>query len=160
MRKSKLPKAHDILFSEIQFSPVWHALLALLVTSSLGIAYGSAVSIVWGWSLGIGLSCIALFWWYKKSVKIQISSESFRVGNFKIENRFVGDVEHLDAAEFLMRIRSGAHRNDVFVLRNYANGGVVLEIKDSRDPFCHWVISSKHPSKLANVINAKVRSHA
>lgn len=152
MQNSDSTKSSTVIFSEVQYLPIWHAVLALLVTSSLGVAYGSAVSVVWGWMLGSVMSAIAIWLWFQKRIKIEITSKFLKVGKFTIEKEFIGQVLVLDQNDFLSRIRSGAHRNDVFVLRNYSNGGMAIEIKDSRDPFCHWVVSSKHPSKLAKAM--------
>jgi hypothetical protein len=158
MQISKTSAISSVNYSEIQFPPMWHAFLALLVTSSLGIAYGSAVSKFWGWLLGVGLSSLALLWWYRQSVRIFISNNNVQVGKFKIDKAFIGQAVSLDENEFLNRIRSGAHRQDVLIIRNYSVGGVVIEIDDPSDPFCHWVISSKHPSKLATALESRSES--
>ncbi|MEY3696647.1 MAG: hypothetical protein RJA41_297 [Actinomycetota bacterium] len=155
MQTSRTSAQTNFSYSEIQFQPIWHALLALLVTSSLAIAYGSAVSIFWGWLIGVCFSLLAILWWYSKSVRILVFADEVQVGKFLIAKEFIGQVDSLDAGEFLDRIRSGAHRQDVFVIRNYSAGGVVIEIKDPQDPFCHWVISSKRPSKLAAALETR-----
>jgi|688.fasta_scaffold670534_2 hypothetical protein len=152
MRISKSQPAHKIHYSEFQFPPLWHALLALLVTSSLGIAYASAVSTIWGWLLGLLLSALAFWWWFAKGVQILVTDVNLQIGKLIIEKKYIGAVSALPAEEFLQRIRGGAHRQDVFVLRNVNFGGVEIEIKDERDPFCHWVVTSKHPSRLATTI--------
>ncbi len=152
MRNLKTNSPDQLFYSEIQFPPIWQALLGLLVTSSLGIAYGSAVSSAWGWALGLALSAIALFWWFSKSIRISVSSGFLQIGKMKIEHEFIGKVNSFDQAPFLQRIRGEAHRQDVFILRNLSLGGVEIEIEDSRDPFCHWVVSSKHPSRLTSTL--------
>ena len=155
MRRSQSSIPPVIKYSEFQFPPIWHAFLALLVTISLGIAYASAVSIFWGWLTGGGLSIIAIWWWVSKGIQIQISEEQIQIGKLQIDPKHIGKVSALNAEEFLARIRGGAHRQDVFVLRNVNRGGIEIEIRDNRDPFCHWVVSSKHPSRLASSISSR-----
>jgi hypothetical protein len=145
----------EIEYSEIQFSPIWHALLSLLVTSSLGIAYASAVSGIWGLLIGIILSTIAIWWWIVKSVQISITNDLLVIGKYEIERKYIAKVSSLNSDEFLQRIRGGAHRQDVFVLRNLKNGGLEIEIKDDRDPFCHWVVSAKRPSRIATLLSVR-----
>lgn len=152
MRESKSTLANSVKYSEFQFPPFWQAFLALLVTISLGIAYGSAVSAMWGWIVGICLSGFAIWWWVSKGVKITVSDQFLRVGKMKIELEYLGKITGLDEIDFLSRIRGQAHRQDVFILRNLTQGGVEIEIKDNRDPFCHWVVTSKQPSKLAAIL--------
>lgn len=142
----------EFIFSQKQYAPIWHAAFGLLVTISLGIAYASAVSSSWGYVLGILTSSIVILWWIKKAVLIEVTNNVLRVGTYVIDRKFIGQIESLSANEFLTRIRSGAHRQDVFVLRGISNGGVVLEIKDPDDPFCHWVVSCKSASKLASAL--------
>ena len=139
-------------FSQKQYAPIWHAAFGLLVTSSLGISYGAAASAIWGLTTGIISSSLVIYWWLSKAILISVSADWVKVGKLNIERKYIGEVLSLTAPEFLERIRGGAHRQDVFVLRNLNAGGVVIEIKDNRDPFCHWVISCKSASKLASAL--------
>lgn len=139
-------------YSEFQLPPFWHALLALLVTVSLGIAYASAVSLVWGWLVGVVLSTVAIFWWIQKGIRIVVSPNLLQVGKYVIERSYLGGLEQLSKEDFLVRIRGGAHRNDVFILRGLKSGGVVVEIKDNRDPFCHWVFTARNPSMIVQIL--------
>lgn len=145
----------EYLFSQRQYVPIWHAAFGLLVTSSLGIAYASAVSVIWGTIVGLTLSLAVIYWWLKKAVHVGVTSEQLHVGNFCIERKHLGEIETFEASEFLKRIRSDAHRQDVLVLRNINQGGVAVEIKDPADPFCHWVISCKSPHKLASALTGE-----
>ena len=145
----------EIEYSELQFSPIWHVLLALLITSSLGIAYASAVSAFWGLAIGLILSAIAIWWWIAKSVQISVTKNLVTIGKYEIERKYISKVSPLTTDEFLQRIRGGAHRQDVFVLRNIKHGGFEIEIKDDRDPFCQWVVSAKHPSRIVTLLSVR-----
>ena len=151
MRKSTL-NTDELLYSDFQTAAFWQLLFVLLVTSSLGVAYGSAVSANAGWALGVCLSGFGIWWWLSKAIRIQVTSEHLIVGKFKIECEHIGEVIDFPSDAFLNRIRGEAHRQDLFVLRNLSKGGVEIEIKDSKDPFCHWVLSAKHPSRLASTL--------
>ncbi|MEN9693323.1 MAG: hypothetical protein RLZZ330_967 [Actinomycetota bacterium] len=143
-------------FSQKQYAPIWHAAFGLLVTSSLGIAYASAVSARWGTAVGLVLSLAVIYWWLQKAVEIVVTAEKLQVGKFCIERHHLGEIKAFEKSDFLQRIRGDAHRQDVLVLRNINQGGVVVEIKDTADPFCHWVISCKSPHKLASTLNGDI----
>ncbi len=151
MRKS-IPHTDELLYSDFQIAAFWQLLFALLVTSSLGVAYGSAVSAIAGWALGLFLSGFGIWWWLSKAIRIQVTAEHLIVGNFKIEREHIGKVRDFSSDSFLNRIRGEAHRQDLFVLRNLSKGGVEIEINDSKDPFCHWVITAKRPSRLTSTL--------
>ena len=153
--KQFLMRESEALYSEYQLPPLWHLFLALLVTSSLGIAYGSAISLLWGWIVGLSLSSVALWWWVSKGIRIIITRAELQVGKFSIERAFIGQAETYAPTEFMDRIRSGAHRDDVFLLRGVRTGGVAVELKDSRDPFCHWVFTAKNPSKIVELLKVR-----
>ncbi len=141
-----------MLFSERRFQPVWILLFALLMTSTLGVAYAAAVSNLVGATLGLTLSGIAVFAWLRARSDILVDDTVLVVGKMTIERKFIGHVTALDEAAFLQRIRAGAQLTDVLTFTSTRRGGVVVEILDDNDPFRAWVIGCKSPQALARAL--------
>jgi hypothetical protein len=141
-----------VFFSERRFQPVWILLFALLMTSTLGVAYAAALSNLIGVVIGFTLSGIAVFAWLRARSDILVDDMFLRVGRMKIERGFIGVVTALDEAAFLQRIRSGAQLTDVLSFTSTRRGGVVVEILDENDPFRAWVIGCKSPQALAQAL--------
>lgn len=138
-----------MLYREQRFQPWWILLFALLMTSTLGIAYAAAVSTPVGVIVGSGLSAIAVYAWVRARTDIYVDGGALTVGKMRLDRTFIASVSVLDRAEFLHRIRAGASVADVLSFTSTNSGGVVVELNDPLDPFTAWVIGSKSPQKLA-----------
>ena len=147
-----------MLYNERRLQPWWLLLFALLMTSTLGIAYAAAISTLIGYSVGGTLSSIALFAWWRARSDIRVDADSLNVGRMRIERRFISQVRELTQEEFLHRIRAGASMTDVLSFTNTRTGGVVVEISDPSDPFTAWVLGSKSPRALVQALTVQQHS--
>lgn len=129
-------------------------MLALLMTLSLAIAYAAATTTIFGVVIAVGLGLPAMWWWKSRAVDISVDSRVLRVGRMQLERSLVTSVEVLSNEQFLHRIRSGASTRDVLSFTFTHSGGVVVNFDDSSDPFKAWVIGTRHPQRLADVLSA------
>lgn len=139
---------------ERRFQPVWILALGLLMTVSLGVAYGSVLTPLIGWIAGIGSTIPVVWLWLRGRTDIRIDDEFLYVGRFRLERHFVGEVSTFDSTEFLQRIRSGASQNELISIPNPKFGGIVIANLDETDPYRSWVLSSKNPTRTAAAISA------
>ena len=133
---------------------MWLLMLALLMTTSLAIAYAAATTTTFGVVIAFGLGLPAILWWKSRAVDIAVDTQMLRVGRMTLERALVTSVDVLTNEEFLYRIRSGASTRDVLSFTSTDTGGVVVNFADSSDPFTAWVLGSRHPQRLAEVLNA------
>lgn len=139
---------------ERRFQPVWILALGLLMTFSLGVAYGSVLIPIIGWIAGT-ITTIPVVWlWLRGRTDIRIDDDFLHVGRFQLELEFIGEVIPLDANQFLQRIRGGASQYELLSIPNPKFGGIVISILDETDPLKFWVLSSKNPVQTAAEINA------
>lgn len=137
---------------ERRFQPLWILALGLLMTFSLGIAYGSVLIPIIGWIAGITTTIPVVWLWWRGRSDICINHGFLYIGKYRLEQKYVGEITALSSEQFLLRIRGQAGLSDLISIPNPKFGGIVIENKDDSDPYKHWVISSRNPEQTASRI--------
>jgi hypothetical protein len=136
---------------------LWHSVgmwfVALVMTVSLGIAYGSAYSANLGLIVGVVASTAAIFGLFRNSPTILIDEINFQVGRARMPLRFVGKVQILDESESRRARSTHAHKDAYFQLRGGVKQTLIVEITDESDPHPYWQISTRNPETLAKKLN-------
>jgi hypothetical protein len=141
------------MYFERRLQPLWMLVLGLVMTYSLGVAYGSVLYPWIGYLVGLVTSVPVLLLWWRGQSNIQVSGEFLYVGKLKLPIEYVGEVQVFSAPEFLNRIRSGSTGTEMLSLLGQKYGGVVVENLDSTDPYRQWVIASKSAEKLQTALH-------
>jgi hypothetical protein len=83
---------------------------------------------------------------------IEIDENVLRIDNAHIELKYLGEVTILDADA--MRLARGRNADPAafLAIRFWSSRGVLVRIKDLRDPTPYWLISSKRATELAAVL--------
>lgn len=131
----------------------WWLLWGLMIwTFWLAMAVALPGSLALGIALGLYV-LLALALLTYGSVRIVVTDEWLHVGRARIERRFVGHVEALDAAR--MRAISGpeADARAYLVLRPYIKTAVRIVIDDPADPAPYWLVSARRTAALAAALD-------
>jgi hypothetical protein len=148
--------------------------------ASTGIAYRERLYVTWYWWLlplvGAGLLAAevhlgypgvrawlpyvlllpltALLIWRAGRTGVRVQDGELWVGNAHLPLRFVGEVQIVSAKD--KRRVLGPHLDPAaFVLHRGWIGPVIrLRLTDSEDPTPYWVISTRHPDRLAEALRA------
>ena len=141
-----------VAYAERVWPAWWSWMLAPALVSVLAIAYGSAYEAGAGWVIfviGTGLLYVALI---ALSPVIRVDDQVVRAGRARLPLGYVGTVTVLDRAGLRERLRSGDARA-YLVVRSWATPAAVLvEVTDEVDPHPYWVVSSRHPARLAQAL--------
>jgi hypothetical protein len=65
-----------------------------------------------------------------------------------------GEPEPLDAEQLRHRLGPGADARSYVLVRPYSRGGVLVPLRDPRDPTPSWVVASRRPVELAAALRA------
>lgn len=141
---------------ERRFQPVWILALGLLMTGSLGVAYGSVLLPWIGVAAGLLTSVPVVWLWFRGRSDIEIKNGFFYVGRNRLELHYVGELNALNPPDFLQRIRGGALTSDFLSIPNPKHGGIVITNFDSSDPYRSWVISCKNPNQVIAAIRSEL----
>ncbi len=134
--------------------PWWGWLLAAFWASTLGIAYGYAISTVVGVLVWVLLFSIAAAALVRMSAVVEVSPTGLRAGRASLPASAIGEVTALEAAEARHLRGTGADSRAFVVLRGWVRGAVRVEVDDAADPTPYWFVSTRHPDTLAKALQS------
>jgi hypothetical protein len=150
---ARLP--HDVRFTEsLSPSPgIW------LIGAGLGAAFGlvlgpvdATAAVVLG-AVG-AVALITLL--FVTTPKLIVTDATFRAGRAQLPLEVAGGVEVL-SAEGMRKARGvEADARAFLLIRGWLPVGVKVTLHDPADPTPYWLISSRHPDRLATALRAGI----
>lgn len=137
---------------EIVRWPLWIWFLVLGLDLSIVLAIWAALGNFAAWIALIVSLFLSGFFYQFTGLRIQVTNEKLQIGRANIERRFLGTIEILNDAEMRYLRGPGINPKAFLALRFWVKGGVKLTINDERDPTPYWLISTKNPEKLLQVL--------
>lgn len=139
-------------YRERLHAPVMIFVLVFGLAAIVGVAYGAAYGPTWGWAVGAAL-CLAGFGaLVATSTVLRVDDTVVRAGRARLPLTSIATAHALDPEAMRHAKRFGDPR-DYLVLRAWSSrSGVAIELSDPRDPHPRWVISTRHPDRLADAI--------
>ncbi len=126
---------------------------------ALDLAMAFALWAALGETIALSFFVVALilsaFWWRSAIHRISFDGETLRVNRARIERRYLGECQSLDAAQWKRRLGVDFDPRFFHAHKFWIKSGVEVEIKDVRDPHPSWLIASRVPEEFARVINSK-----
>lgn len=118
--------------------------LVVAVGAYLNLQFGAAVAVLCLLAIGIA------FWAYGHTV-VGADERGVRVDRSVVEWPWVGRVEVLGRAQVREAMGPGSNATAWFVTRPYVKGAVKVVLDDPADPHPFWLVSSRHPERIAAV---------
>jgi Protein of unknown function (DUF3093) len=87
------------------------------------------------------------------SARLEVADGSFRAGRARIDCRYLGEAEALDADATRRVAGREADARAFLLLRPYLKRAVRVEITDPADPAPYWLVSSRRPEDLAGALS-------
>lgn len=88
------------------------------------------------------------------SAQVAVAEGELRAGRAHIPLALCGVVEPLDRDQTRDAGGAGADARAFLVLRPYISTAVRVAIDDPQDPVPYWLLSSRHPARLAAAVRA------
>jgi hypothetical protein len=139
-------------YSERVVAPVWWWLVALLGAGVLWPVLGVAIGWWWGLAAAAAVFVVIAAVLLAGSTKIIVDGTGLRVGRAWIEHRYIAGCRPLDAEQTRARRGREADARAYLALRSYLPTAVEVELDDPADPVPYWLISSRHPERLADAL--------
>jgi len=136
------------VFRERLWPSVGQWVFVLVMTSSLGIAYGRAYGNDLGLMVGIAATILLGIGIVVNTPLIQIDELNFRVGRARLPLQFVGKIQKLDNQQSRRARSTDANSNAHFQLRGGIKNTVIVEVTDPQDPHPYWQVSTRKPDEL------------
>jgi len=115
-----------------------------LVVAPFGAAVAAVVTVV---MLGV-LGALLVAW----TPTVGVDGEDFVAGSARIPVHFLGNPEVLDAAGMRQARGPGFDARAFLCLRGWVGPGLRVPVTDPADPVPSWLVSARHPQRLADAI--------
>jgi hypothetical protein len=133
----------------------WVQGVMLLATFWLAFVVAIPGALPWVLSGVLGLVLVATFASYG-SARLTVADGVFQAGRARIGVEHLGQAEALDAEHTRLAIGRDADVRAYLVIRPYLKRAVRVGVSDPADPTPYWLVSSRHPDRLAAALNASV----
>jgi hypothetical protein len=88
------------------------------------------------------------------AARIEVHADELRAGRAHISTAYVGAVTPLDKEQARLAAGRDADARAFLLLRPYARRAVRVEINDPSDPTPYWLLSTRHPKRLARALSS------
>lgn len=135
-------------------------MFAVIMTSSLGVAYGRAYGNELGLVVGISTTVAVAIGIIVNTPLIQIDEANFRAGRARLPLQYVGQVKQLDEQQSRRARSTDANSNAHFQLRGGIKFSIIVEVTDPQDPHPYWQVSTRKPDELLAALSEATRAKA
>ena len=135
-------------------APVFLWILVVVLSVSLGLAYGAAIGYGWGFLTFVVVQALGTWWLLLARSRIAVDDDVLVAGRATLPLEFVGTVLALDAAETRHTAGPGADARAYLLLRGSATTAVKVVLDDPADPTPYWLVATRHPTELRAAIVA------
>jgi hypothetical protein len=138
--------------------PWWSWPAALVAGAVVAVELALDVPDVPGWlpfAVLLPLTVAALLWLGR--LRVTVTGTEFGVDDARLPVAVIADVVALDAAGKREVLGVGAHPLAFVVQRPWIGGAVQVLLDDPADPTPFWVVSTRHPVRLAEALLVAAR---
>ena len=132
----------------------WQISFFLLMTISLGIAYGHAYGVQSGLLVGGIGSLIAVILALGMVPKVIVTESYFQVGKAKLELDYVGEANLLNSELTRISIRNPTSPPGYQLLLPWISESIAVVVLDTEDPHPFWQVSSRQPKALLEALDS------
>ena len=140
-------------YREVISAPIWLIafvyFIFLSVVLSIWAALGDTPALLTFIALTIALVAI----YQKTKLVIEIDNEELRVGPARIERKYIGQCENLDAPALKLVRGRDADPAAYLGIRFWQPTGIKMHVMDSRDSTPYWLITSKRGLEMTALLN-------
>lgn len=129
-----------------------------MLVASLWLALVVALPEPLAWAItAAAMALLGLLLLSYGAARISVGDGELRVGRARIEARHLGAAVPLDPEAARRRAGVEADARAHLLLRPYLKHAVQVEITDPDDPTPYWLVSTRHPDRLAGAVTALTR---
>lgn len=125
----------------------------LLITVSIGIAYGHAYGVHSGWLVGGFSSLSAVILALNWVPKVAVTNSYFQVGKAKLELTYVGEATLLTRDQTKNSVRNPTSPPGYQLVRPWIYESIIVVVSDTTDPHPFWQVSTRNPKALLESLN-------
>jgi hypothetical protein len=147
--RTSVPAAYA---ERLWFGPVgWLSVLGLAGVAGIALYPVSAPAALVGFVLALAGGVVAAS---ALATPVRVSGGELRAGPAHIPLDLLGDAVALDAAATRDQLGPRLDARAYVCLRAWARTAVRVEVLDTADPTPYWLVSTRHPERLAAAVTA------
>lgn len=153
-RDGSLP-AGPFYSERLRVPPRWWLVGALLV---LSVWWVFVLATPQWFALAVAAVCaavVALALWQYGNAAVEVTNVHLRAGTARIPLAHCGPATALDAAQTRALHGPQADARAFFLIRPYVATSVRVQVADPRDPTPYWLVGSRDPQRLVDVLSAR-----
>lgn len=126
---------------------------------SIWLAYDAPYGLTVSLPVGLGTLALAVTWLvvYGRAL-VAVGPDGFTAGRATLPAWAIGEVSALDASAARAARGRDADPRAYLLIRGYVPCAVRVDVDDPDDPVPYWLISTRHPERLASALRA-ARDH-
>ncbi len=145
-----------VVFDERLWVPWWGWMLAVTIAAVLAAEVHLGYPGVRAWLpyLLIVLSALALVGWLGR-VRVRLAHGELQAGQAHLPLRYVGEVDVVSGAAKRRALGPELDPTAFVLHRGWVRSAVRLQLTDPDDPTPYWVVSTRQPERLAELLRAR-----
>ncbi|WP_420175124.1 DUF3093 domain-containing protein [Luteococcus sp. OSA5] len=84
---------------------------------------------------------------------VGVDAQGLSAGHARIEWEWIASAEALDEKQMRAALGPGSMASGWFLTRPYIKGGVRVQLADPADPHPFWLLSTRHPQRVAELVD-------
>jgi hypothetical protein len=137
--------------------PWWGWLLTLAAVAAFTAPFGLGAAGPLQWATFVAPPAIAVGLWWLGRIRVAVVGGELIVDDARLPVRFIADAVPLDAAGRSELLGPSADPLAFVVQRPWIPGAVQVVLDDPADPTPYWLVSTRHPDRLARLLAPRTR---
>lgn len=147
--------ASQVAYRERLFVPLRWWVQGTMLVASFWLAFAVALPpLAAGLIAGAVAGLMVLLFWSYGGTRIEVAGGELRAGRAHIATVLLGRASALDAEGTRRLAGVDADARAFLLLRPYVRRAVRVDLHDPADPTPYWLLSSRHPERLADTLTA------
>ena len=138
-----------VAYRERVHAPWWLWVVTVLLTGSLGVAYGYPLGRTAGVISFVVAQGLVAWLLIATAPVVVVDDVVFRAGRARLPLRYAGRIAPLDPAQTRDARGRLADPQAYLCLRGWVTRSVLVEVDDPDDPHPYWLVSTRHGHELA-----------
>lgn len=147
-------RAHAQTYRE-RLSPGFSTWLIALGSGVACFFVAAPISVPAGYVVGVVAALIVGVVLFATSPIIEVTEDVLRVGRAQIERKYLGHAEAFRGEEARIAAGPALDGRAFMCFRGWIQPKFRVEITDPADPTPYWIASSRHPERVAAILNTE-----
>ena len=144
-------------YSERLHIPWWWMLIGLLFAGSLAVAVLAYVQLQIGIAVSalIMLAVLLTLVAYSRT-RLTVDADGLTAGRYRLGHPYIAGVTPLEGEEARSALGPDADHRAFLFTRPFLSSLVRVDLNDPADPHPYWLVSTRHPERLAEALRQEV----